>query len=820
MIRASMSEMSGMGGSHGGRGSKRSNGSGDPHVDCGKYTRYTAEQVEVLEKVFAKCPKPTSSDRQKMIHNYSILSILEPKQIKVWFQNRRCREKQKKEANNIQSVNKKLTAANKLLMEENDRLQKQVSHLVSENEYIRQQVENIALDANDTSCEPAVNSPQYSLRASNDPSGLFLVAEETMAEFFSKATGTLVDWVQLPGMKLGSDHVGTINISRNCNGVAARASGLVSLEPALVMEILKDRSSWCRDCKKLEVVAKFPAGNGGTIELIYMQVCEKSMSSSGIGPGPFAASQFTRAKMLASGYLIRPYEGGGSTIHIVDHLDLEALTVPEMLRPLYESSELVAQRMTAAALHYIRKIALARSPEVRQAKEPPLWSFSQRLSRGFNDAINGFDDDGWSLISYGAAENLIISINSTRNIWITSDSVDPHPLSGGILCVKASTLLQNVSSSLLVQFLREHRSEWADLSIDAHSAASLKTGSFTFPGLNSFDFSASTELLGHTIDDDEILEMIRLEGHVLSQKDAILFQDIYFLQICNGIKENAVGACSELIFAPLIANLPADAPLLSSGFRVLPLDSETCQELDMLTPQRITNLESNLKACTATSHTAGTSSWSNHLQSVLIVAFQFPFESHILENIATMAREYVVNVIHSVQRVALAIKSPGLIPHVGPKLIAGSPEAATLASWICRSYSLTFGAELLRSSCQTDDLQLKRLWYHHDAILCCSFKSLQACLFANQAALDMLETTLSTLQDITLYQIFDNSGTEALKTIVPKIMQQGFGILSTGTLLSMRGREVSYEQAIAWKVFADGCALYCLAFAFINRSFL
>ena len=106
----------------------------------------------------------------------------------------------------------------------------------------------------------------------------------------------------------------------------------------------------------------------------------------------------------------------------------------------------------------------------------------------------------------------------------------------------------------------------------------------------------------------------------------------------------------------------------------------------MLTSQRITNLESDLKACTATSHTAGTSSWSNHLQSVLIVAFQFPFESHILENIATMAREYVVNVIYSVQRVALAIKSPGLIPHVGPKLIAGSPEAATLASWICRSY--------------------------------------------------------------------------------------------------------------------------------------
>ncbi|PSS33392.1 Homeobox-leucine zipper protein [Actinidia chinensis var. chinensis] len=197
-----MSEMSGMGCSHGGRGSKRGNGSGDPDGDCGKYTRYTAEQVEVLEKVFAECPKPTFSDRQEMIHNYSILSNLEPKQIKIWFQNRRCREKQKKEANNLQSVNKKLTAANKLLKEENDRLQKQVSHLVYENEYIRQQLENISLDVTNTSCEPAVNSLQYSLRASNDPSGLLLVAKETMTEFFSKATGTLVDWVQLPGMKV------------------------------------------------------------------------------------------------------------------------------------------------------------------------------------------------------------------------------------------------------------------------------------------------------------------------------------------------------------------------------------------------------------------------------------------------------------------------------------------------------------------------------------------------------------------------------------------------------------------------------------------
>lgn len=37
-----------------------------------------------------------------------------------------------------------------------------------------------------------------------------------------------------------------------------------------------------------------------------------------------AAQHFVRAEMLPSGYLIRPCEGGGSIIHIVDHMDLEA----------------------------------------------------------------------------------------------------------------------------------------------------------------------------------------------------------------------------------------------------------------------------------------------------------------------------------------------------------------------------------------------------------------------------------------------------------------------------------------------------------------
>lgn len=51
-----------------------------------------------------------------------------------------------------------------------------------------------------------------------------------------------------------------------------------------------------------------------------------------------------------------------------------------------------------------------------------------------------------------------------------------------------------------------------------------------------------------------------------------------------------------------------------------------------------------------------------------------------------MARQYVRSVISSVQRVAMAISPSGLSSAVGPKLSQGSPEALTLAHWICQSY--------------------------------------------------------------------------------------------------------------------------------------
>ncbi|CAK9168658.1 unnamed protein product [Ilex paraguariensis] len=81
------------------------------------------------------------------------------------------------------------------------------------------------------------------------------------------------------------------------------------------------------------------------------------------------------------------------------------------------------------------KCTLGKQPSV-------LRDLSQKLSRGFNDAINSFSDDGWSLVDYDAAEDLIICVNSTKKFGTDSNYNDALPLSGGILCVKSSMVLQ------------------------------------------------------------------------------------------------------------------------------------------------------------------------------------------------------------------------------------------------------------------------------------------------------------------------------------------------------------------------------------------
>ncbi|XP_068639149.1 homeobox-leucine zipper protein ATHB-15-like [Aristolochia californica] len=826
-------------------------------LDPGKYVRYTPEQVEALERLYHECPKPSSIRRQQLIRECPILSNIEPRQIKVWFQNRRCREKQRKEASRLQAVNRKLTAMNKLLMEENDRLQKQVSQLVYENGFFRQQTQNTALATTDTSCESVVTSGQHHLTPQHpprdaSPAGLLSIAEETLTEFLSKATGTAVEWVQMPGMKPGPDSIGIVAISHGCTGVAARACGLVGLEPTKVAEILKDRPSWFRDCRSVDVVNVLPTGNGGTIELLYMQlyapttlapardfwllrytsvledgslvVCERSLSSTQGGPAMPPTQHFVRAEVLPSGYLIRPCEGGGSIIHIVDHMDLEPWSVPEVLRPLYESSTVLAQKTTMAALRQLRQIAqeVSTSTITGWGRRPAaLRALSLRMSRGFNEAVNGLIDEGWSVMGSDGMDDVSILVNSSpgKSMGMNAAFTNGFPaMTNAVLCAKASMLLQNVPPAVLLRFLREHRSEWADSNIDAYSAAAVKAGPCSLPGSRMGGFGGQVILpLAHTVEHEEFLEVIKLENIGHSQEDSIMTRDMFLLQLCNGVDENAVGTCAELIFAPIDASFADDAPLLPSGFRIIPLDSG----VDSSSPNRTLDLASTLEVGPAGNRVSGEySSRGGSMRSVMTIAFQFAFESHLQENVASMARQYVRSIISSVQRVALALSPSRLSSDCGLRPPPGTPEALTLARWICNSYRCYLGAELLKSSSEGSESVLKTLWHHSDAIMCCSLKTLPVFTFANQAGLDMLETTLVALQDITVEKIFDDHGRKALYTEFPQIMQQGFACLQGGICLSSMSRPISYERAVAWKVMNEEDNPHCVAFTFINWSFL
>ncbi|KAI3974032.1 hypothetical protein MKX01_026429 [Papaver californicum] len=834
-------------------------------MDTSKYVRYTPEQVEALERVYIECPKPSSLRRQQLVRECPILSNIEPKQIKVWFQNRRCREKQRTEASRLQTVNRKLTAMNKLLMEENDRLQKQVSQFVYENGYMKTQLTNSSAVTTDTSCESVVTSDQrqqqqnptlHPPRDANNPAGLLAIAEETRTQFLAKATGTAVDWVQMLGMKPGPDSIGIVAVSHNCSGVAARACGLVSLEPMKVAEILKDRPSWFRDCRCLEILSVQPTGNGGTIELIYMQtyapttlvsardywtlryttgledgslvICERSLTPSNGGSGGPPAPNFVRAEMLSSGYLIRPCDGGGSMIHIVDHVNLAAWSVPEVLRPLYESPKILAHKMTIAALRYIRQISQEMSGEIRHSggRQPAvLRTFSQRLCRGFNDAVNGFADDGWSILGSDGVEDVTIAINSSSSKLPCSQGNSSTMLSvlgGGVVCAKASMLLKNVPPALLVRFLREHRSEWADYGVDAYAAASMKSSPYSIPGARPSNFSSNFPSshvvipLAHTLENEEALEVVRLESRGFSQ-DGVLSRDMYLLQLCSGVDENAAGACAQLVFAPIDESFPDDAPLLPSGFRVIPLEPKT----DSRTASRTLDLASTLEAGAAGSRPS--SDESTELKSVLTIAFQFTYENHSRDDVIAMARQYVRSIVGSVQRVAMAIAPSRLNSTLGLKTLPGSPEALTFARWISRSYRFNTGMELLLADSQASgDSLLKSLWHHTDAIMCCSMKSNASPVFtfANQAGLDLLETTLVALQDIMLDKVLDETGRKTLCSEFSKIMHQGYSQLPAGICVSSMGRPVSYDQAIAWKVLDDDGTNHCLAFMFMNWSFV
>lgn len=66
------------------------------------------------------------------------------------------------------------------------------------------------------------------------------------------------------------------------------------------------------------------------------------------------------------------------------------------------------------------------------------------LHRGFNDAVNGFVDDGWTVLSNDGSDDVTVAVNSSPDKLLGSHANLAlfSALGGGVLCAKASMLLQ------------------------------------------------------------------------------------------------------------------------------------------------------------------------------------------------------------------------------------------------------------------------------------------------------------------------------------------------------------------------------------------
>ncbi|KAF6144763.1 hypothetical protein GIB67_016837 [Kingdonia uniflora] len=140
-------------------------------------------------------------------------------------------------------------------------------------------------------------------------------------------------------------------------------------------------------------------------------------------------------------------------------------------------------------------------------------------------------------------------------------------------------------------------------------------------------------------------------------------------------------------------------------------------------PNRTLDLASALEIGPTGNRAAGDNSGNcASMRSIMILAFQFAFESHLQENVASMARQYIRSIISSFQRVTLALSPSLLNSHSGLRAPAGSHESHTLARWIFHSYRCYFGVDLLKPTGEGSESIFNTPWHNSDAIMCCSLK--------------------------------------------------------------------------------------------------
>jgi homeobox-leucine zipper protein len=128
--------------------------------------------------------------------------------------------------------------------------------------------------------------------------------------------------------------------------------------------------------------------------------------------------------------------------------------------------------------------------------------------------------------------------------------------------------------------------------------------------------------------------------------------------------------------------------------------------------------------------------------------------------------------------------------------------------------------DLLRPDNGGDETLFKAFWHHSDAIVCCAWKGLPEFVFANRSGLEMFETTSNSLPDLDWEKTLNENDRKLSYATFTQVIQQGYCTLPAGLRMSSTGRTATYERAIAWKVLDDKEAVECIAFVFMNWSFV
>ncbi|KAH7435158.1 hypothetical protein KP509_06G052700 [Ceratopteris richardii] len=814
--------------------------------DSSKYARYTPEQVEILERVYSECPKPSSSRRSQLIKDCPILANIGHKQLKVWFQNRRCREKQRKETGRLQNWNHKLNGMNQMLLEENERLQRQVAQLLLENQYIRQQVQlqHPQVDFNqrpitDTSSESVVttghlqHSPPHTSQEWN-VSLLSAVAEKILADFLAKASGGMVDGIPLPGMKPGPDSVGAM-VLPSCGGrVAAQACGFVDLGVCKVADIVKKKPLWCQDCRKLEVTISFSADHGGLIELVHTQmyapskliaacdfwtlrytclledgnlvVCEESLIAGQSAYEMPTLPSFVRAEMFASGFMIRPSEEGGSMVTVVDDMKFKASAAVDGLRPLYDTSTLLAWRMTSKVLSYLR--AYSKDKEETGFVSSPISTLpglSHRLVRCFNDAVNCLSDDGWVPLSNDGLNNSVtvhIKPSPCCSGLGVNDVAAPRE---GIICAKAFLVLQKLSPAILMGFLRERGVAWADLDLDS---------GLEFPSSESFQDSlpkkkfSSVKVFQPSSEKNEAYEIVRLQKQQSAKSD-VSDMEKFMLQFTSSMEDNTISAYSQILFAPIDASVTDDSPLLPSGFRVMNLDADPKSRVPSQTLDLASSLGNQPRMQSHVAYETG---------CALTIAFQCMFKAENRNAMTLKAHQNVQNLVDLLQKAPITLQPQPAV------LISSSQfgsEVVLLVQQLVDCYRVHFGQELLPCTGGTSESLFEAFWSLQHAVVCCAWKPLPEFIFANHSALAMLECSLFALKEMSLERMFNDVCRKTDNSQLPPFLhEEGYAHLPAGVCLSSIGHPVSFERAVGWKVLTVDPNVQTAAFMFCHWAFV